>query len=457
MILLSALLSPVFNWAQYWVPFPNDSIVGVDGYRSIEIFNDTLILCGDVGFYNDQDNWGSIAWYDGEFIPIGLPEPFVTSVLGSTIHENELVVVSNFLFEYSDDLWYEDLAVWDGQDWDGLENFYNGPSGNLQDAISFNGDLLVCGPISFIPAADFPSNVAKWNGEEWIDPGGVSGSYCRNLVIYNDTLIGGGAFITGNDDGEPGSGIFYWDNDTTWHEYAGGVQGNVFCSVVDTINDDLYVGGFFFEVGDGVEASGVARWDGFEWSAIEEGTLIPDNVQSLGIYRNQLYASGLFEHVLRNGEEVPMRHVMYFDGAQWQPMDGGMSGSAFDMVVYEDHLVLAGSTSWVSEDSIPINDVVRWYVHPDSVVWGVEEQLTRDIQHFNLYPNPNDGFMTLEFEERNSGNLLVTDLNGRQVYFEAIDNRKRIELQLLGLTSGTYLVSVVEGGVIWQTERVVIE
>jgi hypothetical protein len=58
-----------------------------------------------------------------------------------------------------------------------------------------------------------------------------------------------------------------------------------------------------------------------------------------------------------------------------------------------------------------------------------------------LYPNPSDGQFTLAFDETLSGELLITDMTGRIVYYESFDNQNQIQVQLSEKT-GLYLLSL---------------
>lgn len=68
---------------------------------------------------------------------------------------------------------------------------------------------------------------------------------------------------------------------------------------------------------------------------------------------------------------------------------------------------------------------------------------------FNLYPNPNNGSFTIQFnsETSNDVNVTVHDLRGRQVYTKSFQNNGLFnqELKLNNASSGIYLVTVQDG------------
>lgn len=454
--------------SQEWITIPNDILLGSSSNRALDVLNDTLIIAGNIGFVDEVNSYGAAMYYEGDFFPLGPQEPIIYQVSDMIVHNFDVYVVGIFSFEPIEFEEYKGLACWNGSEWVGLLNYSENTSGFMAAIHAHMDQIFVAGPSNLMAGVSI-DNVAAWNGTEWINPGGTSGGTFDKLITYNDTLLGGGPFISGNDQGEQASGILYWDEDTTWHEFHGGVNGNVFTMTVDEVENDLYVGGFFNSVGEGVQAHSVARWDGEEWSAIEEGVTFDDNILSMAMYRNQLYIGGIFDSITRGEETIEVRSVLYFDGAQWQTMDGGMEGGVRDMMVYEDELYMVGSIFSVGQDDIPVNNIVKWYVHPDSVVWGVDESSMLDThtRYFTLYPNPNDGAFKVEFQNSQGsldGSLLITDLNGRQILLDSLKevllDRKRtkiIDLQEFDLPDGTYLCNYLEGGVIRQTERFVLE
>lgn len=91
-------------------------------------------------------------------------------------------------------------------------------------------------------------------------------------------------------------------NGYSWLDVNGGVgfneyDGTGYIESLATVNDELYVGGFFDHAdvdqnGHGkIETGGLAKWDGSNWSAVGDKTLY--NVVSLGEVKNkELYAVG---------------------------------------------------------------------------------------------------------------------------------------------------------------------
>jgi hypothetical protein len=98
----------------------------------------------------------------------------------------------------------------------------------------------------------------------------------------------------------------------------------------------LYVGGTFVTAG-GVEATGIARWDGEAWAAVGEGITVGidfrDGVYALEIFDDgsgpALYAAGKF--VEAGG--VPANNIARWDGSSWSALGQGLTGDALPSVV----------------------------------------------------------------------------------------------------------------------------
>jgi subtilisin family serine protease len=90
---------------------------------------------------------------------------------------------------------------------------------------------------------------------------------------------------------------------------------------------------------------------------------------------------------------------------------------------------------------------------------GVTENNVLHSAYFNLYPNPNDGRMTIEYdlEENVNAQLEVYDINGRIIWKKYVDptiHTARIEMN--GLADGIYLYKLVVDGQILESNRFII-
>jgi hypothetical protein len=124
-----------------------------------------------------------------------------------------------------------------------------------------------------------------------------------NLPVYDDgggpALYAGGSFTTAG--GVTASRMAKW-NGTSWSALGSGMnssfgwEGIAALAVFDDGSGPaLHAGGFFSTAG-GVEAPGIAKWDGTSWSALGDG--MTSDVLALAVHDDgggpALYAGGSF-------------------------------------------------------------------------------------------------------------------------------------------------------------------
>lgn len=179
----------------------------------------------------------------------------------------------------------------------------------------------------------------------------------------------------------------YWDDRFTPEELPAGTSDEVFALAAD--DRDLFAGGSFENVV-GIPAHGLARWDGEDWTAIDDGTRvgIDGTVFALALDGNDLYVGGQFS----SAGGLPARNIAVWNRTtrRWRTVGDVVSASGavsfisaielHDGQVYVGgHFERAGSTS--------VRNIARW----DGTEWhplgsSVEGNVT-DIEEFkgNLY------------------------------------------------------------------------
>ncbi len=261
---------------------------------------------------------------EGGFDPSGAASQF-------TVHHfdgvDELVVVGNYYQVGSRRAmgiarWSEATQTWDrfgpGFDW------------NPWRFTTYRGDLIAGG--SFYSAGNVEARgVARWDGLEWHALGSGVGNTAGNLVgvievlrEYNDELYVGGHFF--NSGGVPTLNIAKWNGDTeTWSDVGGGVSGGEIPKIfaLAVYNGDLMVGGDFDFAGS-VPAFNVARWDGTQWHAMGAGT---GCVNSMAVFQGDLYVSVF----------CGLNGMQRWDGTQWHAVPGGYNN--WSMAVFDGKLI----------------------------------------------------------------------------------------------------------------------
>lgn len=261
-----------------------------------------------------------------------------------------------------------DIAKWDGTNWFPVgEGNYNG---YVVYALAWDGaDLYAGGWFSEIGGVQ-GNNIAKWDGKNWSALGGGLGGSVLSLAVVGSSVYAGGIFETA--DGIRAPRIAKWDG-KAWSDVEGGVtktnnlgpigggfdDAAVLAFAVDGTN--LYVGGQFDRAG-GVEANGVARWDGREWHALGGGlkrnSSRPFNarVKALAVLGTSLFAGGAFHFA----GSVSATNIARWDGRDWHPLGSGVNDFQIvqALVASEGNVYAGGVFQYVGD--VDANSVARW-------------------------------------------------------------------------------------------------
>ncbi len=213
------------------------------------------------------------------------------------------------------------VARFDGQYWRPVKrSFTNTIGGSVSSMISFNGQLTVGGNFNGIHGT-LASNVASWNGLDWIGIGQGFNDTVNALAIYNGELYAGGQFTASGT--TQLNRIAKW-NGTAWVSVGGGMTSQFTPEVfaLASINGRLYAGGYFQQAG-GVPATNLAGWNGTSWSALGD----PNTpVHTLATYSNatagsaRLFIGGQFFQIA--GMPFTRTAVVRFD-----PINGNVWSS----------------------------------------------------------------------------------------------------------------------------------
>lgn len=137
----------------------------------------------------------------------------------------------------------------------------------------------------------------------------------------------------------------------TWSSLGTGVNNNVYSFAVDTINNELYIGGSFSIAG-GYPATGIAKWDGTTWKTVGEG--ISGEVRSLLFFNGELYAAGWFD----TAGNVLAKNIAKWNGSNWDSLGAGLNGRALTMAEYNGQLYAGGYFD--SSGITQVNHISKW-------------------------------------------------------------------------------------------------
>lgn len=254
------------------------------------------------------------------------------------------------------------IARWDTarRAWGGLGDSItgstNGVDGNVYVMAISNDDLYVGG--DFLHIGNIAARrVARYNRltEAWSPLGnGItdSGSFVRAMAIApNGDLYAGGIFDQAG--GVNAVGLARWDG-TAWSPVAGGVGGvtpYVFSLAID--GNSLYAGGAFEKAG-GVNSPRIARLDiaSNTWNAVGGGITGDTTysfVGSIAARGPDVFAGGLFTRA--GGKQV--NFITHWDGSAWNALGTGVNAPVTALALYNDTLLVGGEFTRASDASIP--------------------------------------------------------------------------------------------------------
>ncbi|MFP4334515.1 MAG: hypothetical protein ACLFQC_03470 [Wenzhouxiangella sp.] len=290
-------------------------------------------------------------------------------VSASTWFRGELIVAGNF--NTAGDREVRQIARWDGERWQPLAGTSSiGAEGAVEALVVFEDRLYVGGSFFTLAGIDLPleqRGLLRWDGIDWEVPGAGVPGIVRALAVHDGDLFIGGSFTRAG--GVNAFGVARWDGESysALVSQGGGngvstegTSGEVFA--LASHGSDLIAGGSFSTAGSQA-ALRIARWDGLNWSALEPDGLsnVPRTLRTLG---TDLIAGGIFDEA---GGQIVNR-IARWDGSQWHPMPGpdgetiGIEGTVFALEVVDDALIVAGGMS--SAGGIAVSNMARW--HPDS-------------------------------------------------------------------------------------------
>lgn len=266
------------------------------------------------------------------------------------------------------------VARWDGRTWSGFGTGFNGDVGALCafDDESGEGPQLFAGG-EFTKAGTVTVNhVAKWTGSEWTAlDGGVNGSV-RALASFDDgsgpSLYIGGFFTTAN--GKPSESLAVW-NGTTLAPAPVPIYGIETFAVIEDgcFGESALCAGGQVSTSNGATLNHIATWDGLKWRPIGKGFQAP--VWSLITIphchddESTLYAGGS----LTSSNGVQVSGVAEWDGATWQPLDGGTSGTDPQVRAMagiddcEDGETLFVGGAFTQVGGMAVNRIAKWHDH----------------------------------------------------------------------------------------------
>jgi hypothetical protein len=234
------------------------------------------------------------------------------------------------------------IAKWDGSSWSALGSGLGGTGSypGIPNALAVSGTDLYVGGQFTTAGGNAASNIAKWDGNNWLALGsGIDlGGWVLALAVSGSNVYVGGAFTTAG--GNAASNIAKWDgsNWTALGSGMGGVPGNMAQVLALVVSgSDLYAGGFFTTAG-GSTANYIAKWDASSWSALGSGMGGHyASVAALAVSGGDLYTGGNFT----TAGGFPASYLAKWNGSNWSALGAGIQGPVSALVVSGTNLSAA--------------------------------------------------------------------------------------------------------------------
>ncbi|MFN0135132.1 MAG: hypothetical protein ACKVS9_03345 [Phycisphaerae bacterium] len=248
------------------------------------------------------------------------------------------------------------------------------------------------------------SGVREMTGTSWtpVLPGGGGSisALSPGTIGGSNALYAGGTFTTLH--GVAANRIAQWDGNA-WFPLGSGVNGDVTALAHYSESggsSQLIVGGGFTEAG-GVPANRIARWDGTNWLAMDQGFSSP--VRTIRVWHrsagDRLFAGGAFF-------ASPAGHIAVWDGASWQPLGTGLNDTVNEMVVHDDGngemLYVAGR--FTTAGGQPASRIARW----DGASWSpVGAGLSAEVYDLAVFDDGNGPQLYAVGQFQTSGGVFV--------------------------------------------------
>ncbi len=123
-----------------------------------------------------------------------------------------------------------------------------------------------------------------------------------------------------------------------------GITGSIFVSATDGTN--LYVGGQFKTAG-GVQANGIAKWDGQKWTSLGEGLEngvygdVPQ-VEAIAYLDGKLFIGGQFS----KAGSKQVNGVAYWDGTQWNALGADSTNGVRRTFILNNDTIIGRGAVW---------------------------------------------------------------------------------------------------------------
>jgi len=207
------------------------------------------------------------------------------------------------------------------------------------------------------------NHVAKWNGSEWETAGFEFPHDGNSLRTIGNELYG----VTYVDSPTDSNWLYRYDG-TNLTTVGDGVYlttatnfsnlGNIY-DVIE-YNGEIYICGEFDRVGT-QQISGIARWDGQNWSAVGAG--LSGNIMNsaplmfphqMTVFNGELYVVGNY----RFADGIEVNGIARWNGSNWSAVGDGFNGTVYGVGSFNNELYVGGS--FTESNGVMFNRIAKW-------------------------------------------------------------------------------------------------
>lgn len=434
LVIVVLSVSP-YTFAQVWSPLGQE-VDGVVRYIYEDISEERLIVCGHFATAGgvmvdgiaswDGTSWDSLATgISNNNVPIA-----ACRFQGELFSEGIVVDGRNSVLRLSEIGWVEVGVTW------------NGPTHRLR---TIGNKMYALGTFDSIAGVE-AANIASWDGVAWEAVGNDLNATSIFPIALNDIAeYQGELYVVGKfDDGQGLANVAKLVNGV-WQAVGNGIETwDGWGAELLVFKDQLYIAGFFQDW-EGNVASNVMAWNGTEWVSPLGGVKHSNGqgfVRSLSSDENYLYVGGTFD--IAGGIEAT--GLARWDGENWCAINAQILGSVQALVHFQDKLIVAGSFFAVNDSSITHIAQADYYVDSCGSV-GITE-VGMDLIDIRPFPNPTTSSTTLTWQGQNQGNyqLQLYDVHGRLLFNETVPSAQGSkQLDMSSYAKGIYFGRLAVG------------
>lgn len=417
LMLMSGTIARTQNWEQV-----GDGASGFVAY--LTPFDSILYLGGNLKTFDNVQVRSVAQWDGETAHPVGMFTPCnpycdPPSYLGRI--DNDLLYSNTFDLSL-DGLHLKGLSRWDGAQWSSIGNFINiNPitsdtnTGYVIDVQSINGRLYASGFFNNVDG-ESANSIAylendQWHGMDfptWFfgDPPSI---HC--IEYYDDKIWVGGNFESDSINGGILEDLAYWDS-TGWHSaniapYNAGALSGIGDMIV--YKGDLYVAGDF-NAGTGYPGTMITRLRNGQWESV--GAALPHyigRILRMEIINDELYVVGAFYYI---GDGFPATCIAKWDGQRWCSFGTEFTHAVVAITEWNGDIYIGGGFTEIAD--FPVKYIAKW-IGGDFVADCTEPLTSFDITSaklFHLYPNPlSTNLFTAEYPDWPEESVSVSVVN----------------------------------------------